>query len=375
MSNGQGLSVFKVSSACLHAGMPVSALVDLPSRKRNGQDESDKAVFVVGRCLNDKIGTLTGGPTLTPFVDARKRLRPPYVDELAHRTSTLGAQAQLFASFVDALAGLQTPIVPLFVTRSDWIDQYRYERFRDLVWLALGNGYVPIVFPNELFAESEEQDCDHDQLACLVAIALKADNAVFLHAERELFDSESGIDYGQLGSVVELALIRQPTNLAAASKLEAAKILSGFGIPLQLLPCNDQTSRLGDVDAAETHCTRVVPRGKRLNQMKSWIAMSTASKGELDVSTFLADNLRGGRAASILAIGVEAIRGTFAEGDIVTVKDTDGQILGRGRSRISSVDLENFVGGLKGNRVGTEANSVIVIHYDYFVPDPTIGFR
>ncbi len=59
---------------------------------------------------------------------------------------------------------------------------------------------------------------------------------------------------------------------------------------------------------------------------------------------------------SLLLIGVTAIKGNFMKGDIITIIDPEGIILGLGKSQYNSDTAIKKIG---------EKNNKPIIHYDY----------
>ncbi|MBI3894347.1 MAG: hypothetical protein HY313_00300 [Acidobacteria bacterium] len=186
-----------------------------------------------------------------------------------------------------------------------------------------------------------------------------------------MVDPATDLNYCRLGTISDMDSIVVSKSAGIVAKFNAARLLSGFGIEMVVGTGNAENE--SPFMENEGTVTRVKPRGQRLGQMKSWIALAAASKGELEVSTFLADNLRNGRAVSILVIGVENVRGLFSEGDVVTVIDAGGSILGRGRCRISSARLSKLVGALGNSDISINSRTEIVIRCDYFALNPMLA--
>ena len=62
------------------------------------------------------------------------------------------------------------------------------------------------------------------------------------------------------------------------------------------------------------------------------------------------------RLASLLPVGVEAVDGDFAQGDVIQVRGPDGAVLGCGRAAYGRDEAENLR-GKQGQRP--------LVHYDY----------
>lgn len=299
--------------------------------------------------------------------------RNEYASRLWDRVRCGCGQAFMIQAFERAALAHGLAVVPVYITRADWADQKRYEGIRNYVRTITGTKAIPLIFENEVFSDDLGEDEDHDQLACLTAVALQADAVYFVCRAHELEEKESGVDFAKMGVVSDFDSVPQPTNANARGKIEASKLLSAFGIASSIISTERSQAIVVMPGVNDSGATSFVPRGRRLGQMKGWIGLAAASKGTIEVSTFLAENLRAGRAVSILAIGIEKVDGDFVEGEIVSIIDSQGLVLGRGRTKISSVQLAGLVGGLRNSSVPCAANSKVVVHYDYFVVNPQLG--
>ena len=59
------------------------------------------------------------------------------------------------------------------------------------------------------------------------------------------------------------------------------------------------------------------------------------------------------RNASLLPVGIVKVKGEFSQGVVVSLEDEAGNELGRGRSRVSSKDAEEYLAKKKSNAVAS----------------------
>jgi glutamate 5-kinase len=123
------------------------------------------------------------------------------------------------------------------------------------------------------------------------------------------------------------------------TKVEAARIATGAGIPVVLTSAPQATAAL----AGEQVGTLFHPTGKRRPTRLLWLAHATEPKGQL--------HLDGGavravveRRASLLAAGVTGSAGTFVAGDPVDLVGPDGASVARGLVNFDSTEMPGLLG-------------------------------
>ena len=101
------------------------------------------------------------------------------------------------------------------------------------------------------------------------------------------------------------------------------------------------------------------PAVVRRSRRKCWIGFCRVRKGVVIVDEGASRALlEGGK--SLLAGGVIRVEGSFQSGEMVGVKDPEGEEIGRGLVNYSAADLEK----IKGKRSGQFASILGTVHYD-----------
>ena len=320
----------------------------------------------------------TGGPLFGEHV--RSSLTVPSsspVGPVAHsgdRSLSALGQSEVICAWAAALRGWNVPCVSISVTHQDLADHIRFEHLKKVVSDIASWPGVPMFTENVVMA-AESSLGDNDQLVCTLATALQADMLVYLVPDEGLFAATEGFEKHMVGTVesaddleASVRIVPTQTLLDPSSKLEAARLVTTFGLEM-VVASSLLNGVIGRVIAGDQRVgTRFLARGARLRQRKSWLALASQSRGEIVVSSFLAETLRARRPASILLIGIERFAGTFEKNDVVTVRALDGKTLGRGEVRMSSSELRERISRRQEGReafFGTE-----VIHCDYFVHAP-----
>ncbi|WP_170313296.1 glutamate 5-kinase [Nocardioides gansuensis] len=244
--------------------------------------------------------------------------------------------------------GLVTGQVLLTVDDVTRRSHYRnaYATFAKLLEL----GVIPIVNENDTVATSEIRFGDNDRLAALVAHLVHADLLVLLSDVDGLYDGpptrpgsrllpevRSGADLAHV--VVGAAGAAGVGTGGMTTKLEAARIATGAGIPVVLTAADRAAAALAGGDVG----TLFHPTGKRRPTRLLWLAHATEPKGALHLD---AGAVRAvvERRASLLPAGVTGVTGSFVGGDPVDLVDPAGVPVARGLVNFDAEELPSLLG-------------------------------
>ncbi|MCW2843058.1 MAG: glutamate 5-kinase, partial [Nocardioides sp.] len=211
-------------------------------------------------------------------------------------------------------------------------------------------GVLPIVNENDTVATTEIRFGDNDRLAALVAHLVHADLLVLLSDVDGLYDADPSLPGSSLVpdvmSMAELGAISIGTPGAAgvgtggmATKVEAARIATGAGIPVVLTAAHQAAAAL----AGEPVGTLFHATGRRRPTRLLWLAHATEAKGTilLDPGAVRAVVER---RASLLAAGITGVTGAFSAGDPVDLAGPDGVPVARGLVNFDAEEIPNLVG-------------------------------
>jgi glutamate 5-kinase len=267
----------------------------------------------------------------------------------------------------------------ILVTRADFADRQRYLSLRAVAENLLNLGIVPIFNENDVLSAEELDFNDNDQLACMVASMLAADKLIMLTNVAGVYDrspKEAGAKL--LPEIKDIkSIIKQigPDKSDAGkggmrSKLYSAELITSLGIPMHIASGFEKNIVSKIVANKEQIGTLFPASDKKIKPVKSWLAASAVAKGKIIVTACLADVLARRQKASILLLGIESVDGTFNKDDVVEVCGPDGKVLGKGKSRYDSDQLEKEIKKYKqlhSEQKKTEGGKKIAIHYDHFV--------
>jgi glutamate 5-kinase len=211
-------------------------------------------------------------------------------------------------------------------------------------------GVLPIVNENDTVATTEIRFGDNDRLAALVAHLVHADLLVLLSDVDGLYDAAPS----EPGSTL-VTDVRDPADLAGVrvgkagaaglgtggmqTKLEAARIATGAGIPVVLTAAHNVAAALaGDPVGTLFHTT-----GRRRPTRLLWLAHATEPVGTLVLDDGAVAAVTQ-RRASLLAAGITGVLGTFHAGDPVDIAGADGVPVARGLVNFDSAELPALLG-------------------------------
>ena len=242
-------------------------------------------------------------------------------------------------------AGLTTSLVLL--TRHDTARRQSYLHARDALTRLVELGVVPVVNENDTVAVDEIRFGDNDTLAALVACLVSADLCVTLSDIDGLYTANPSIDpTATLVPVVEkidARIIASAGDSSSAvgtggmiTKIRSCRILMTAGIP-SVICSGAAPEALVRLARGEQVGTRFVPPAARteIAPRKLWIALGDAAHGAVTVDAGAARALTE-HGSSLLPVGITAVEGHFAAGDVLDVRDADGFVLARGIAEADS---------------------------------------
>ncbi len=211
-------------------------------------------------------------------------------------------------------------------------------------------GVVPIVNENDTVATSEIRFGDNDRLAALAAHLVHADLLVLLSDVDGLYDApprEPGSRLlGEVDDITALGRVRVGGAGSAGvgtggmeTKLEAARIATGAGIPVVLT----DMAHAGEALAGEEVGTLFHPTGRRRPTRLLWLAHATEPKGRIELDPGAVRALTE-RRASLLPAGITGVAGGFVAGDPVDLVDDEGRVVARGLVNYDATELPGLLG-------------------------------
>ena len=211
-------------------------------------------------------------------------------------------------------------------------------------------GVLPIVNENDTVATTEIRFGDNDRLAALVAHLVRADALLLLSDVDGLYDGHPTRDGATL-----ISDVREPADLDGVkvgrpgvaglgtggmhTKLEAARIATGAGIPVVLTSADQVAAAIAGHEVGTLfHAT-----GRRRPTRQLWLAHATEAKGAVHLDAGAVRALTE-RRASLLPAGITKVSGSFVAGDPVDLVDPDGGTIARGLVNYDAAELPALLG-------------------------------
>ena len=258
-------------------------------------------------------------------------------------------QGLLMHRYTEAFADHGVTVGQVLMTAEDVVRRAHYRNAQRTLYRLLELGALPIVNENDTVATDEIRFGDNDRLAALVAHLVHADLFVMLSDVDALYDAPptrkgasripvvthldelDAVDVGKRGSAVGTG--------GMATKVAAARIASGAGIPVVLAHAKSAAAALAGEDVG----TWFTASGRRVPTRLLWLAHAASPRGRLalDAGAVLAIVER---RASLLPAGVTGVDGAFVAGDPVDLVDEKGHAVARGLVNFDATELPPLLG-------------------------------
>ena len=258
-------------------------------------------------------------------------------------------QSLLVQAYASAFARHGRTVGQVLLTADDVVRRAHYRNAQTTLERLLALGVLPVVNENDAVATAEIRFGDNDRLAALVAHLVRADALVLLSDVDGLYDGDPRRPGARL-----LEEVRGPADLEGvqaggtgsaglgsggmASKVDAARIATGAGVPVLLGAAAAVLDVLEGRTGTCFHATGTRPSARRL-----WLAHASTPTGRLllDEGAVRAVVERG---SSLLPAGITAVQGEFAAGDPVELCDPSGASVARGLVAYDAAELPALLG-------------------------------
>jgi glutamate 5-kinase len=296
-------------------------------------------------------------------VDLQRKLDPVSSRQL---WSAVG-QVKLINQYADLFRENGITCAQVLTTKENFSDRLHYLNMRNCMTTLLDNSVVPVVNENDTISVTELMFTDNDELSGLIASMMDMEALIILTNVDGVYTGSPDDPQSQLitsiseGETLDIeAISGKKSNFGRGgmlTKFHIASKLARQGISVHItngLKKNSLSDIINDNKAVQTH---FVPSKKKSTGVRKWLAHSDDfAKGEVIINDGAREVLLSDNAVSLLLIGIVKVTGFFKEGDIVRVKDSNGDLIGLGKASYSSEEALNEMGGKK---------SKPFIHYDY----------
>jgi glutamate 5-kinase len=223
-----------------------------------------------------------------------------------------------------------------------------YQNAQRTLFKLLQLGVVPIINENDSVGTQEIRFGDNDRIAALVSHLVGADLLVLVTDVDALYDappSQSGAkrilevrNIDELTAEVGGAGSRVGSG-GMITKIEAARISTGAGIPLLLTSLQEISQSLA---GSETGTLFVAQQNKKSSRLL-WLAHAATPRGRLILDQGAVTALLE-RGVSLLPAGVTGVTGDFRAGDTVEIVAHTGKVIARGLVAFDSDEIPQMLG-------------------------------
>jgi glutamate 5-kinase len=235
----------------------------------------------------------------------------------------------------------------VLLTHADLADRERYLNARSTLLTLLQLHVVPVINENDTVVNDEIKFGDNDTLGALVANLVEADLLVILTDQKGLYSADprkhadaqfirearagdpalEQMAGGAGSSIGKGGMITKVLAAARAARSGASTVIA-WGRERDCLP------RLA---AGEIIGTLLAAPSEKSQARKRWMADHLQLRGAVTVDEGAAARLRSD-GKSLLPIGMTAVDGDFARGDVIAVRDAAGHEIARGLANYASAE-------------------------------------
>ena len=270
-------------------------------------------------------------------------------------------QSHLMQSWDELFSWHDIVIAQVLLTRRDLVDRQGYLNARTTLRDLLEVGALPIVNENDAVALDQvlaSRIGENDSLAASVANLIDADLLVILSNVAGLYDADPHVEPSaklirrveRIDDTIErvAGAARGPGTGGMMTKLRAAAMATQGGADV-VIANGYEPDILVEVAEGREAGTFFPAAANRLESRKRWILANVTPGASIIVDDGATRALRE-RGRSLLAAGVQAIHGAFDRGEVVEVRDRQGQRVAAGITNYDSTDLAR-IRGLHSDRI------------------------
>ena len=314
------------------------------------------------------------------IAEGMKRLgwktRPKMINEL--QAAAAVGQMGLVQMYETKLREQEVGSAQVLLTHADLADRERYLNARSTLLTLLEHGVVPVINENDTVVNDEIKFGDNDTLGALVANLVDADLLVILTDQKGLYSADPRKNPD--AEFIHVARAGDPRLEEMAggagsrvgtggmiTKILAARRAAGSGAST-VIAWGREPDALLRLSNGELIGTLLVAQTAKQQARKQWMADHLQLRGYVTVDDGAAAKIVA-EGKSLLPIGMVAVSGEFKRGDVIAIRDAQGQELARGLANYSAGEARllcrkssNAVEGLLGYAAEPE-----MIHRDNLV--------
>jgi len=245
--------------------------------------------------------------------------------------------------------------------RSHFSNRKQFLQLRDTFKTFWQHNVIPVVNENDVISDLELKFSDNDELATLLAIAFDAETLVLCTSVGGFLDDKKKIlkEIRSINADV-LSLVKKGEKSefglgGMLSKLTFTRLATNLGI--NVIMCGLQSATpVSDALHKKTGSFFYAQKSDLKNRQK-WLASGSITLGKIRLDKGAAKAVA--ERKSLLTVGIVAIEGRFATGEVVQLMNEDGVIIGVAKAKLGSSELKKHL--KEKNIVAAHANDIVLI--------------
>lgn len=318
--------------------------------------DSDRIRWLSGeiaelRRIGKEIVLVTSGSVAAGMQQLGWRKRPHALHQLQAAASV--GQMGLIHAYATACQYYGIHTAQILLTHADLSERGRHLNARSALNTLLEMGVLPVVNENDAIATEEIRFGDNDTLAAMTANLVEADVLVILTDQDGLFDSDPRQNPDARMLAASAASNPNLDSMAGdskgelgrggmATKLLAARRAARSGATTVILS-GKHPDNLRHLAAGHGVGTLLWPDIKPIKARQQWLVGHLVPKGNLLLDDGAVNVIRQ-QGKSLLPVGVRAVEGQFARGDLVVCRDSQGREVARGLSNYNALEAARIMG-------------------------------
>lgn len=255
-------------------------------------------------------------------------------------------QTLLMKGYESAFASFNLTVSQVLLTRDAIEDRQRYLNSRNTIEQILKFGAIPIINENDTVSVEEIKVGDNDTLSALVASLVGADLLILLSdVAGFILDGKVLSEITSITKEIENAAKGSDSSLGTGgmiTKLQAAVISSNAGIPMVIAKSGEKDV-IRKIITGEEAGTVFYPKLSKIESRKRWLINIKKPSGQIIIDEGAEEAVRM-KGRSLLPVGVKEVKGSFSQGEIVSVNGLKGKEIARGISNYASDELKKIAG-------------------------------
>ena len=239
----------------------------------------------------------------------------------------------------------------VLLTHADLADRERYLNARSTLLTLLSHKVVPVINENDTVVTDEIKFGDNDTLGALVANLVEADALVILTDQKGLYSADPRKDpdarFLDVVTAGDVSLEQMAGGAGSSigrggmiTKVLAAKRAAGSGANT-VVAWGRETDVLVRLSQGEAIGTLFVATTAKVAARKQWMADHLQLRGAVVIDDGAVVKLRD-EGKSLLPIGMTEVVGEFHRGDVIAVRNAQGQDVARGLANYASSEARRI---------------------------------